>query len=257
MRDKFKSKRTKPISTAALALAIVLMTVFIANAWAEYREIKTIPLFDVFGTEEKWQATIYEEDRIDELQLKNKQFRSKNYPIKICFWHDSYKNNDNCFKIIDGDIGFPNFKEAIKSKSDHNGLFLLITSNDGSDMGFFYRGWYDLSIWFYDKGQKNIVKGYPNINFSEQAQYKVIQNPMNKKGQLLIVADFIWGKNEGRYDKHKYLIKIYDISETKKEYMFIGSYLTRATYNSEDVMSKVIDVVESELENIKKLLGIK
>lgn len=218
----------------------------------EYVEVKTIPLYEVFNTRQKWHVTAYQSKELKEF--------GPNKPAILCFWSDPAKKSEFCFTAED-EYSEKNKRYSYslvkdlkiitlqKSKKPREGILFIAENRD------FAVGWLTfISIWHYNEKDGKFEKIPPTKRVTEQGEYKIIPVIKDKIEGVFVTADFILKLEEGEthYSPHRYVIQIYQIGEDGK-YKFVEKYETKTKYLSlDDVDSNEINVIEPELSNIQK-----
>ena len=219
---------------------------------SEYVEVKTIPLYEVFKTQQRWHVTAYQPKKIKEF--------GPNKPAILCFWFDPAKKNEFCFSAEDEYLeknkhySYSLVKKIKiitlqKSKKPREGILFVAENRD------FAVGWLTfISIWSYNEKAEKFEKMLPTKRVTEQGEYKIVPVIKDKIEGVFVTADFILRLEEGEthYSPHRYVIQIYQIGEDRK-YKFVGKYETKKKYLSlDDIDSSEINVIEPELSNIQK-----
>ncbi|MEW6741103.1 MAG: hypothetical protein AB1325_14535, partial [Nitrospirota bacterium] len=211
----------------------------------EYVEVKTIPLYEVFKTKEKWYATAY--------QAKTKDLESTELPAKICFAHNSAKQDQFCFETKSNKYKFQ-FVETLsivplfKKKEPKQGV-LFIAKFSGGGSGTLSL----ITIWSYNMEGKIFINLLPTIVITEQGEYKMLSTMRGGLEGVLVTADYIWGEGETHFSPHRYKISVYQYDEEKKIFKPVGEYVTKTKYKSLDDVDK-IDVIRHEIGNIQKFI---
>jgi hypothetical protein len=227
-----------------LFLVLLMLDLFYAGGTAfaaEYKETNTLPLGKLTGEQEKWRVTAY-------------QYKTGKNPALLCFWKDPNNKKDSCFPAEDdhapgeryytyNEVKKLKIIELQKSKKPKHGV-LFVAENASFDVGALTM----VSIWSYKEEVKRFEKILGTMRISEQGEYKII--PVLKDGVegLFIKADFIWGKEEGRYFPHNYRIYIYQIDKDGF-YRHVSDYETSSKYRSLDDADS-IDVIRHEMRKI-------
>lgn len=235
-----------------LFIAVIIVFAFFTSAQAadsvEYIEVKTIPLYDVFKTKEKWHVSAY--------QAKEKDLELTELPAKLCFWRDATKNEQICYDAqatLDKDLLKFQFVDELsiiqlfKRKEPTHGI-LFISKFSGGGSGWLYR----VTIWNYNVKENKFVNLLPTICISNQAEYKIMFFGDKATEMFFVTADYIAGYNETHFAPHKYEIKIYQ-HKKNKGFEFAGKYTTKSKYKSLDDVDK-IDVIEPETKNIQEYI---
>ncbi len=213
----------------------------------EYKEVKTISLQAKFKTKEKWYVTVYEDARaVESAQIES---------ARICFGHDPAKKQETCVDAADehrsGEehYDYPQVKEfgVVKLQNNMQGI-LFVADNTYFDVGSISL----ITIWSYNKKEDKFENILITGKNSEQSEFQIIPAMKGIKGGLFVVAGFIWGKDESRYEKHHYRISIYRIDDSNK-YSWVGGYKTKKKYKSLDDVDK-IEVIKYEQKNILKFV---
>ncbi|MCX5815100.1 MAG: hypothetical protein NTX75_02510 [Proteobacteria bacterium] len=255
-----------------ISVVIIFLIIFLstfANAITiEYKEAKTIPLYETFKTKEKWHATAYDIKDVEKLyeycgKNPDKCKDENNLPpaMKLCFWHD--KNNQICHRVEDRvdskdsgsfqTVQTMKIVELCKSCKYKYGLMVL-----AQNWGFASGHLDALSIWTYAKNENKFINNFPSVRFSEQTEYKIFSSNKELRESVVVIARAIWNledKNETRYSPHKFEITIHRLKKNGY-YQRIGTYVTKKKYPSYDDVDK-IDVITPEIENIKLFITAK
>jgi hypothetical protein len=85
------------------------------------------------------------------------------------------------------------------------------------------------------------------ISVTEQSQIEIIDD------SLLTIADFLWGKGESRYGRHRFLIRIWNLHRDKSPTSPGLKFRTRRKYPSLDE-TDTLDVIRHELPSIRRAL---
>lgn len=250
------------------AMLFLLVLYFFSCAYAitiEYKEAKTVSLYEAFGTEEKWHATAYDIKDVGKLYeycgmhpYDCKDNEGQDPAMKLCFWHDD-KTSQACYRIEDPPEGKqPRYGYDIAKDlrimqlckdCDHRSGLLLHARNEGFTVGHINA----LSIWTYDYTKERFVNILPVFKFIEQGEYKII--PYMKGGIEGIIVEanpiIVWGK-ETRYGPHRFLIGIFQLGPDGY-YKKVGYYETKKKYPSLDDVSKV-NVIIPEMKNIRTFI---
>jgi hypothetical protein len=226
-------------------VAILIITSMNAVLAAEYSETHTLPLGNLTGGQEKWHVTAFQD-------------KNGKTPALLCFWKNPNNKKETCFSAEDdhapGEKHYSytevkNLKiiELQKSKKPKRGV-LFVAENASFDVGALTM----VSIWSYKEEVKRFEKILGTMRISEQGEYKIIPVVKDSVEGLFIKADFIWGKEEGRYFPHNYRIYIYQIDKDGL-YRHVSDYETCSKYRSLDDADS-IDVIRHEMRNIVQRL---
>lgn len=89
------------------------------------------------------------------------------------------------------------------------------------------------------------------ISVTEQSQVAIVDD------SLLAIADFVWGKGETRYARHRFQIRVWRLGgDAPVGTGPVGSFRTRKRHPSLDEVD-TLDVVGQELSAIRKAAGIR
>lgn len=90
-----------------------------------------------------------------------------------------------------------------------------------------------------------IVDLTPNVSMTEQGEVKVWNEPSISSMPLMVVANFVWSKDETHFAAHKFEIRSLVFDKSSNRYVVRDEYLTAHKYPSLDE-SDGIKVLESE-----------
>lgn len=83
---------------------------------------------------------------------------------------------------------------------------VLIARNPGYRIGEAYRGLYSATLWGYNASEDRFEPLVAPFSYSDQAEFQVRSRIGDKNMTCLLLAEFVWGKREGRYQPHRYMI---------------------------------------------------
>lgn len=218
-----------------------------AKQSVEYVEVKTIPLYELFKTKEKWHATAYE------VKQDKGKYPFENPQAKICFWHDMSRKKTLCFPSEDGQVKYQSVEsiEAIplKRNGDLKYGVLFITRNLSPTIGKVRL----ISIWVYNKQENKFVNLLPSIPLTDISEYKVFPVMKGEIGGIFVTADRIWEGAEPLYGgHHPFRIEIYQYSKSGM-FKSVGGYETKKRYETVDILDDY-GVIRDEIGNIQKYI---
>jgi hypothetical protein len=212
----------------------------------EYVEVKTIPLYEILKTKEKWEVKAFQAN-VEDLGYKE-------IPARICFCTDSCRQ---CFEAkTDSDETLYNFQYVkklsleplFKNKEPLNAnLFITEYHYEGGSGSLNY-----LTLWVYKRETKEFVNIVPKVLFTEQGEYRLFSKEKGVEG-ILVIADYVWGDGETHFSQHRYKIEIYKFVNNSKSFVLYKEYTTKSKYTSLDETDE-INVIMPELKKIKKLI---
>ena len=207
-------------------------------AQARYVEAKTVALKQIFQTKRDWHVTAYkpvsDDAEIDDV------------PVKICFWFDHSKRNEDCRTVGDAQYPHQNLSDLsvvslIQSNPSLSGIKIdTYFSAGGSGIAR------EVSILTYDR-EGDSFTNLTTLKLNEISEYRIIDSgPL--RGSI-VTATGIWQRDEGHFGHHKYWIQVYKYGNYYASYeKFIG-YLTLKKYSAEQV-----DVIKQEIASISRII---
>lgn len=228
----------------AWSTSLKLASVSVPIESDQYKEIKTLPLRQEFGTAKDWRVTAW--------QAKGDEAATGSVPAKVCFWKPEDNKNGQCTQITSA---LPNSETAYQyqtvkelSVAPMPHLVKLVTEFSGGGSGSLNQ----VSFWRYDKSSDSFENA-GLVTLTEQGEYKLF-NQGALKG-LLITADADWQPGETHFSPHRFYIQIYKFVPEAGYVKTLG-YLTHSKYPSLDDTDK-IDVITHEVPKIGRLLSLK
>jgi hypothetical protein len=244
---KINLKKWKPF------MAFIFVAAFLSISWSasdQYIEVKTIPLKKFLNTSLDWHVTAY-----NIKEGEGTTFTTTNTPAKICFWNDIRRKEDLCSTAEEGPSAFPQVKELslVELEKDREPKFgiLFVSTRYGA-----VEPLHLISIWAYNHKETRFENILTPLRLNTQGEYKFTRLTSRRQKLIFVTANRIWmGGGEALYGPHKFVISIYDLTESGV-FKIVEKYITERRYPSlEDVRD--IDVISHELKKIEDYLPVK
>lgn len=88
-----------------------------------------------------------------------------------------------------------------------------------------------------------------DASFSNQSQHAFWNEPAISKAQIFVIADYIWGPDEGHYGEHRYTVSAYELKHSSSGEFFYyleDRYMTARKYN----LDANADILQAEKQEV-------
>jgi hypothetical protein len=220
----------------------------------EYKEMKKIPIPEILEVGQDCYATAYQAN------LSEDELTQSPSPARVCFRCRNLKQEESCFsatilptKAHKTAYNCQFFRELsiapiLEKKEPHNGI-LFVAEYSGGGSGSLSH----ILLCVFDKQMNKFVNILPNIAISELGEYLILRGYGEPLDGTLVVADYIWGKDETHFSPHKFTIIVYQYNQHAKIFEQIGRYMTKRKYENSESDDRT-EVIRQELNNVRKLI---